>query len=67
MIKRNNPSTKQRLLKKNSDDGTLQYPQFEIEECYSVVDYDSRDHSYYYLENEQTLNPVFVELTEKQP
>lgn len=51
MIKRNQPNTKQKLLRKNSGESTLEYPPFEIEECYSVVDYDNRDQSYYCLEN----------------
>jgi hypothetical protein len=66
MIKRNQTNIKQQLLRKNSDESTFQYPPFEIEECYSIVDCDSRDQSYFYIGNEPHTNPCTIELTEKQ-
>jgi hypothetical protein len=60
MIKKNQNNTRQQLLRKNSDESITQYPPFEIEECYSAVDYNERDHSYYCLDSEAIPNPYFI-------
>lgn len=67
MIKKNSANTRQQLLRKNSDESIQQYPPFEVEDCYSVVDFDDKDHSYCCLGPEQASNPYFIELTERQP